>query len=94
MRGRANSRVNFMEAFWLATAGGAEALDIKTGRFETGYRFDAVLIDASVADSNLVVWPDEDAPEDVFQKIVYTAERNNIRKVWVDGRLTVDKDAG
>ncbi len=92
-RGRANARIDFMEAFWLATAGGAQALDLKVGRFAPGYRFDAMLVDAGVEDSSLLVWDDLDTAEDVFQKIVYTAERNNIRKVWVDGIIRLDKTA-
>lgn len=93
MRGSPGSEVNFMEAFWLATAGGAHVLDIKTGLIAPGYAFDAMLVDAGIADSSLMVWDDIDTPEDVFQKIVYTSSRSNIRKVWVNGTLRVDKDA-
>lgn len=92
LRGRVGARVNFMEAFWLATMGGGQALDLKIGCFAPGYRFDAMMVDAEVEDSNLIVWDDIDDLEDVFQKIVYTSGRNNIRKVWVDGMLRVDKD--
>ena len=92
-RGRANSRIDFRHAFWLATAGGGEALDLKIGKFAQGYQFDAIMIDADAADSGLIVWDDLDTAEDVFQKIVYTASRNNIRKVWTDGVLRLDKDA-
>ena len=91
-RGRPGARINFLEAFWLATAGGGIALDEPVGKFAPGYGFDALLVDAGIADSSLVVWDDVDSLEDVFQKIVYTSSRNNIRKVWVDGELRVDKD--
>jgi len=90
-RGRPGSRIDFIEAFWLATAGGAEALDLPIGRIEPGCRFDALLLDTGMADSNLRVFSDSDSAEDVFQKIVYNAARANIRKVWVEGRLVVDK---
>jgi len=40
-----------------------------------------------------MVWDDLDTAEYVFQKIVYTVGRGNIRKVWTDGMLRVDKDA-
>jgi len=93
-RGRAGSRIDFRHAFWLATAGGGEALDLKIGKFAKGYLFDAIMIDADAPDSGLMVWDDLDTAEDVFQKIVYTAGRGNIRKVWTDGLLRVDKDAG
>jgi guanine deaminase len=90
-RGWPNSRIDFTEAFWLATAGGAEALDLPVGRIEAGLRFDAMLLDTAVPDSNLCIFEAVDSLEDVFQKIVYNAGRTNIRKVWVDGRLVVDK---
>ncbi len=92
-RGRPGSRVGFNTAFWLATAGGGEALDLKVGKFEPGYRFDAIMIEANRPDSNLVTWADTDTGDDVLQKIVNNAVRQDIRKVWVEGRLVVDKDA-
>jgi guanine deaminase len=83
-----------MDAFWIATAGGGITLDLPIGVFAPGYLFDAIVIDATVADGNIILWDDIDSPEDVFQKIVYNAARNNIRKVWVHGRKVVDKDGG
>ena len=64
------------------------------GRIAPGCRFDALLVDTEVADSNLRLFRDFDSPEDVFRKIVYNAGRANIRKVWVEGRLVVDKTGG
>lgn len=90
-RGRPLSRIDFRTAFWLATSGGAAALDLPVGRFAPGCRFDAMLVDTTRHDSNLVVWRDEDSLEDVLQKIIYNAGRDDIRKVWVDGRLVADK---
>ena len=92
-RGRPDSRIDFVDAFWLATAGGGKVLDLPIGTFAVGQAFDAILIDSTVADSNLMVWDSIDTPEDVFQKIVYNTARNNIRKTWVQGRLVIDKDA-
>jgi guanine deaminase len=85
-RGRPESRIDFIDAFWLATCGGADVLNIPVGRFEPGYQFDAMLIDTRVEHSDIQVFEDLDSPEDVFQKIVYGATRANIYKVWVDGR--------
>ena len=85
------SRIDFRIAFWLATSGGAAALDLPVGRFAPGCRFDAMLVDTTRHDSNLVVWRDEDSLEDVLQKIIYNAGRDDIRKVWVDGRPVVEK---
>ena len=90
-RGRPGSRVDFRTAFWLATAGGADALDLPVGRFEPGCSFDAMLVDTRRPGRNLVVWPDADSLEDVLQKIVYNAGPDDIRKVWVQGRLVAEK---
>jgi len=84
-RGRPDSRVDALTAFWLATAGGGIALDLPIGLFREGYQFDAMLIDAQVPDSNLCVEVD-DSPEDILQKIIYLAGRPNIREVWVANR--------
>ncbi len=86
-RGLADASINFKEAFWMATAGGGEALGFKVGRFSEGYCFDAMVIDAAATDSNLVIWRDMDSLEDVLQKIVYNARRPNVRTVWVQGDI-------
>jgi len=85
-RGTPGARIDFREAFWMATAGGANALGLKVGQFREGFEFDAVLINTDVADSNLLVWEDLDSPDDILQKIIYNAGRQNIEKVWVQGR--------
>jgi guanine deaminase len=84
-RGVADARITVAEAFWLATAGGGEALGLDIGKFAAGCKFDALRIDVEADGSNVRVWPDLDEPEDVFQKIVLNAGRANIRQVWVDG---------
>jgi guanine deaminase len=85
-RKRPGARISTAEAFWLATAGGGVALDLPIGVFETGYQFDAIVVDAAVPGSNLFLSPDDGA-EDILQKIIYTATRANIGGVWVAGRL-------
>jgi len=84
-RGTDNTRINFHEAFYLATAGGGVALDEPIGIFEKGYRFDALHIDPDIDNSNLMYFPDLDSAEDLFQKTLYGATRQNIKAVWVDG---------
>ncbi|GJM40665.1 MAG: guanine deaminase [Ardenticatenaceae bacterium] len=86
-RGVAKSRIDFKEAFWMATAGGGKALDLPIGLFQENYLFDAIVVDTKVSDSNLVVWDDLDGVEGVLQKIIYNASRQNICKVWVQGKL-------
>jgi guanine deaminase len=86
-RGVANSAISVADAFWLATAGGGEALDLPIGKFEPGYKFDAVLIDLDAPGSNVRHWPTLDGLDDVFQKIVLNASRANVVRTWVDGKL-------
>jgi guanine deaminase len=85
-RGTPGSSIDFREAFWMATAGGARALGLKTGRFAPGYAFDAIVVDTRADDSNLTTWEGMDSNDDVLQKIVYNAGRSNIAGVWVQGR--------
>ena len=40
-----------------------------------------------MTESNLVTWEGMDDAGDILQKIIYSAERRNIRNVWVQGRL-------
>jgi guanine deaminase len=85
-RGSEGARINYREAFWMATMGGAEVLGIDAGRFAAGCAFDAIVVDATVAESNLITWEGMDTVDDILQKIVYNADRSNISKVWVQGR--------
>lgn len=85
-RGVAESRVGFAEAFYLGTRGGGVALDLPIGVLSPGMLFDAVVVDTRAADSDLVVWDGLDETEETLQKIINSANRNNIRKVWVGGR--------
>ena len=92
-RGRAGSRIDFVEAYWLATAGGAQVLDIPVGRFEPGYRFDALLVDTRGPHSNICCHPGlSDTGEALFQKVLYHLTRSDIRRVWVDGALVLDRE--
>ena len=90
-RGASGEPINHREAFWLATAGGAEALDLPTGSFRLGHEFDALLIDTRARASNIHISAADDTPDDAFQKIVLNATRANIAKVWVGGRAVVTK---
>lgn len=86
-RGTPNSRIDYLEAFWMATVGGARALDLKVGQFADGYSFDAIVVETDLPDSDLTTWDDMDSAEDVLQKIIYSADRRNIVRVWVQGKL-------
>ncbi len=84
-RGTADARINYIEAFYLATAGGGIVLDEPIGLFKEGYQFDAIHIDASSANTNLLFFPELDSLTDLFQKTIYAATRADISTVWVDG---------
>lgn len=85
-RGRPGQRVDFREAFWLSTRGGAEVLGLDSGVFRVGAAFDAVLIDLAAPGSNVRAFDGLDSHEDVLEKIVAMATRANVTGVWVEGR--------
>ncbi len=87
-RGRPGARISALEAFWLATAGGGQALDLPLGLFRPGYQFDAILIDRGTPSSDLFLAPEDD-PATLLHKIVHLGGRQDIRKVWVSGRRVV-----
>ena len=82
----AGARVDFRDAFYCATAGGGIALDLPVGQFAPGYQFDAMAIDTRVERGTIRLWDDLDQGETILQKIIYTASKPNIAKVWVGGR--------
>jgi len=84
-RGRPDSRIDFATAFHLATAGGGILLDLPIGQFAPGFRFDAMVIDTRPHDGGIRLLA-QSSQEDILQKIVHTANRANITRVWVDGR--------
>jgi guanine deaminase len=79
-RGVADSRIDFRDAFWLATAGGADVLDLPVGLFAEGRQFDAVLVD--LPDADLVPL----STDDLLQAIVMRATPTDLRATWVAGR--------
>jgi guanine deaminase len=91
-RGRGGSRIDFRDAFYLATAGGGDVLDMPVGRFAPGQHFDAMLIDPD-ASAGTIRLDDQDEDEDVLQKILFTASRANIGSVWVGGRAVAGNKA-
>lgn len=84
-RGCSDSRIDFTDAFYLATKGGAEVLNISTGSFEKDNLFDAILIDTEIDNARISIQDGADNEEDVIQKIIMLATRSNIVNTWVDG---------
>ena len=88
-RGVPGSAIDTTYAFWLATLGGASVLGIPVGLIAPGYRFDAVLIEATSRRGSMRVFPDLDSPERTFEKVARAAGPMDIVGVWVDGRRVV-----
>lgn len=89
-RGPGSRPLSTVETFWLATASGGAALDLPIGQFAPGYRFDALAIEANAPGSGFRHYAALDAPEDCFEKLVLTADRGAIARIWVDGTPRLD----
>lgn len=77
-RGTPGARIDFRDAFYLATKGGADVLDLPVGAFEVGRQMDAILVNLE----------DDFGPaEDLLQKIVMRATPSEIVQTWVAGKL-------
>lgn len=79
------SRIDFRTAFHLATAGGADVLDLPVGAFEAGRQFDAILVDPQAQSAPILIDDELDTLDDQLQKIIMTATRANIVGTWVGG---------
>ncbi|XP_026681806.1 guanine deaminase-like [Diaphorina citri] len=84
--------LNFERAFYLATMGGAKALNLDghIGNFACGKRFDALVINMDVPDSPLDFYQ-ELTLQEKFLKFFFTGDDRNIQRVYVDGKLIRDK---
>ncbi len=85
-RGQSDARIDFLEAFHLATAGGADVLNSPTGSFEVGRQFDALLIDLDKPGNPLDEFHHASNWENLLGCIVHNVQPCNIETVWVDGR--------
>ncbi len=81
-RGVTNSSITLNTAFYMATVAGGIALDMKLGKFEKGYIFDAQIVDVS---KNLPQHHAEKNIEDRLHRFLLLAQRENIKEVWVQG---------
>lgn len=82
-RGVPNSRISINTAFYLATAGGGESLQLPIGRIQESYTWDIQIVDTT---SFPIFNPDEPL-NDIFQKIMYHTRSEHIKEVWVQGEL-------
>jgi len=78
--------LNYSEAFFLATVGGARALSTPglTGDFSLGADFDAVVVDPLAAGTPFDLY-DSDEALDAFQKWLQLGDDRNTRDVFVRG---------
>lgn len=86
-RGTPRARIDSVQAFHVATAGGAELLGLDVGAFRPGRRFDAFAVDVSRSSNGMRAWSGVDDESRIFEKIVRLAGAETITSVWVDGRL-------
>lgn len=91
VRGVKNARITLMEAYWMATVGGAKSLDLQVGQFSAGYYFDALCIDTKKENSDLRIYEVLDSEQDIFEKIISHTTPENISTVWVNGNIVVDQ---
>jgi guanine deaminase len=87
-RGRAESAIDLVTAFHLATAGGADVLDLPVGRLQPGCRFDLVQIDTTARSGGIRLF-DTTGPEAILEKVIHGTTRANIAAVWVDGHQVI-----
>ncbi|XP_057318385.1 guanine deaminase [Microplitis mediator] len=86
MKDKSYKSINYVDVFYLATLGGAEALSIddKVGNLVAGKKFDALVIDLNAEDSpvdNLKSF----SLEDQLQRFIYSGDDRNIINVYVEG---------
>lgn len=78
-RGVSATRVDFRDAFWAATTGGADLLDLPIGYFASGRQMDAVLVAVPEEDLSNV------SDDDLLQRIVLCSHPGDILQTWVAG---------
>lgn len=87
-RGNADTPLTTLETFHMATTQGGEALSLPIGQFKCGYAFDALCVRSNEPNSAFKVRKGADKLHDVFEKLVLTADRSCICKIWVNGKDT------
>ena len=84
--GVANSRIDIVAAFHMATTGGAQMLGLNAGVITHGNYFDAIVVDVSSSDSGMSIDNDVDTDARIFEKIVRLSGPRDISHVWVAGK--------
>lgn len=86
------SPLTYHEVFYLATLGGAKALQMDNiiGNFTIGKEFDALVINLNCQNSPVDFYNELPLPEKV-QKFIYLGDDRNIKQVYVKGNLVKNK---
>jgi guanine deaminase len=85
-------RMDYRQAFYLATLGGATALGLEhdIGTFAVGMKFDALVMSCGVGDDNTTTGNidifEHDSTSDAFQKLCNLGDSRNIKRIFVQGR--------
>ncbi|MCZ0717369.1 guanine deaminase [Aerococcus kribbianus] len=87
-RGVVHSRIGMNEAFYLATTGGGEALDLAIGQIAPGYACDLQVVSTS-HNKDFAVFSDE---EHILHRLLYSTNSDNIEAVYCQGRLVHTKN--
>lgn len=82
-----DQRIQTIEAFYMATMGGAATTGLPIGLIEPGRAFDAITVSLQRPQSPLRIWPEADDDARVFEKVVRLATADDIGTVWVDGTV-------
>lgn len=81
-RGVEHASLSLNEAFYLATAGGGEALSLPIGKLEPDYAWDVQI----VSTTQLPIFSETESLAAIFQKLVYLSRPEDIQEVWVQGK--------
>lgn len=98
LQGKQDASLNWKEAFYLATLGGAKALNLDNtvGSFDIGKDFDALLIDVYAKDSQIDHYEfsenqnGEEYVTELLERFIYLGDDRNIVQVFVNGEKVKD----
>ncbi|MFC6176104.1 guanine deaminase [Companilactobacillus huachuanensis] len=78
------ARLSASNAFYLATVGGASALHIKSGQIKVGFKGDFQIVQDQYFELS------SNESDDIFERLVYHTNKENIKQVYVAGKLVHD----
>jgi len=78
------TRISASSAFYLATVGGAKALHINSGQIKAGFKADFQIVQDQYFELS------SNKSQDIFERLVYHTNKENIKQVYVAGKLVHD----